>query len=530
RLASNPLLLTTLLLVRRGVGQLPRRRSILYGKAVEVLLMTWNVEGHTPVDPDEALPQLGFVAHWMMTNGKQTITDAELRRLLRQARSEMPDLLMHAKLGISEMIAKIEERSSLLTLAGHEVYDGTLQPFYEFKHLTFQEYLCARAITEKWLPQALSASSTLDLIKPRLGDSTWREVVVLTAALQGRSASAVVAEVIKKIRAVPRPARNTADDINRYDDRIFPLVSNLVGCLADDVPVAPELLDKALYHVVYMFEGDVALEVLGSRYEDSLRAYVQSRASIAKDLDPAVTLFVSLVGSEFVDQPVHKILDACAVELRRSDESGVLRGFALLVFACLYDGNALEPEVPRPIGKVHLSKWRKSFEIAASVLCADRLSPASKVLAIWAIGWRGLSVQSPELVNRLQQWLLRAWVNEPDRSSGIPWALMTTRIVGRWDIGDLNIEPTALDSFFSYQLEVRGESPRVMCAIYLCSYYLDLPWRRERIAEVMQGDQELGDARNRTEVEFAVRMFEALGEPVPDPFKKRSKLLRSRDR
>jgi len=36
-LATNPLLLTTLLLVRRWVGELPRKRAILYGKAIEVL-------------------------------------------------------------------------------------------------------------------------------------------------------------------------------------------------------------------------------------------------------------------------------------------------------------------------------------------------------------------------------------------------------------------------------------------------------------------------------------------------------------
>ena len=49
RFAVNPLLLTTLLLVKRWVGTLPTRRAVLYGKAVEVLLMTWNTEGHDPI-------------------------------------------------------------------------------------------------------------------------------------------------------------------------------------------------------------------------------------------------------------------------------------------------------------------------------------------------------------------------------------------------------------------------------------------------------------------------------------------------
>jgi hypothetical protein len=85
-LAVNPLLLTTLLLVKRWVGQLPTRRSILYGKAVEVLLMTWNVEGHDPIEQDEALPQLCYVAYSMMQHGVQKISRPDLTRRLEVVR------------------------------------------------------------------------------------------------------------------------------------------------------------------------------------------------------------------------------------------------------------------------------------------------------------------------------------------------------------------------------------------------------------------------------------------------------------
>ncbi|HJU54004.1 MAG TPA: NACHT domain-containing protein [Pyrinomonadaceae bacterium] len=74
RLAINPLLLTTLLLVKRWVGSLPTRRAVLYGKAVEVLLMTWNTEGHDPIPEDEALPQLCYVASAMMLEGVQKVS------------------------------------------------------------------------------------------------------------------------------------------------------------------------------------------------------------------------------------------------------------------------------------------------------------------------------------------------------------------------------------------------------------------------------------------------------------------------
>ena len=80
QLAKNPLLLTTLLLVNRWVGQIPTRRTVLYGKAIEMLLRTWNVEGHDPIDQEEAIPQLAFVAFTMMNDGVQSISS---RRLMR---------------------------------------------------------------------------------------------------------------------------------------------------------------------------------------------------------------------------------------------------------------------------------------------------------------------------------------------------------------------------------------------------------------------------------------------------------------
>ena len=141
QLAVNPLLLTTLLLVKRWVGTLPTRRAVLYGKAVEVLLMTWNMEGHTPIPEEEALPQLCFVASAMMFAGSQKISRPRLAALLREARDALPTELGYVKGGVEEFIHRVEDRSSLLMMTGHDVEDGRLVEFFEFRHLTFQEFL-----------------------------------------------------------------------------------------------------------------------------------------------------------------------------------------------------------------------------------------------------------------------------------------------------------------------------------------------------------------------------------------------------
>ena len=152
RLAQNPLLLTTLLLVKRWVGQLPTRQSVLYGKAIEVLLMTWNVQGYEPLDPEEVVPKLAFIAFAMMKDGVQRISLKRLREILELARKQMPEVLGYAKVGVSEFIERVELRSSILMLSGHEIEDGTLYSMYEFRHLTFQEYLAAKAVVDGYYP------------------------------------------------------------------------------------------------------------------------------------------------------------------------------------------------------------------------------------------------------------------------------------------------------------------------------------------------------------------------------------------
>jgi hypothetical protein len=195
RLAVNPLLLTTLLLVKRWVGQLPTKRSVLYGKAVEVLLMTWNVEAHQPIEQDEALPQLCFLAYAMMTRGIQKISRVDLSRVLEDARQQLAAELAFARTGINEFIERVEHRSSLLMMTGVDVVDGSLVEFYEFRHLTFQEYLTAKAVIEGWYENRNDTDTLVGVLEPRFAGGKWREVVPLAAVLAGRKADPLIARL-----------------------------------------------------------------------------------------------------------------------------------------------------------------------------------------------------------------------------------------------------------------------------------------------------------------------------------------------
>lgn len=238
-LARNPLLLTTLLLVQRWLGELPRKRSALYGKAIEVLLATWNVEGHDPIDQDEALPQLAFIAFTMMSRNVQTLSARSLEGVLRDARAEMPEILGFARMPVGEFVARVEERSSLLSLSGHEVEDGQLRPFYEFKHLTFQEYLAALAVVEGFFPGRTPDLGIVDVLGPRIGDAAWREVIALAATLAGRDARPLVEAIV----AEWRPSLS--------DERNDSLATLLGGMIGDEVLLAPDLLERVAFVVTH---------------------------------------------------------------------------------------------------------------------------------------------------------------------------------------------------------------------------------------------------------------------------------------
>ena len=64
RLTGNPMLLTTMALVKRKVGKLPSRRANLYWEAVHVLL-NWRLEVDRPLADREAVPQLEYIAYVM---------------------------------------------------------------------------------------------------------------------------------------------------------------------------------------------------------------------------------------------------------------------------------------------------------------------------------------------------------------------------------------------------------------------------------------------------------------------------------
>jgi len=248
RLAVNPLLLTTLFLVKRWVGRLPTRRAVLYGKAVDVLLMTWNIEGHEPLREEEAMPQLCYVASAMMLDGVQKISRPQLGSLLQAAREALPTELGFVEDSVHEFIHRVEDRSSLLMMAGHDVEDGRLVEFFEFRHLTFQEFLCARAMVEGWHPGRSDDDTLVTVLEPHFEDEAWSEVIPLAAVLGGKETEALIEQLTDALDwfELTEPFAGTLSEP-------VPSALWLLGnCLADEAVARPETIRAALRHLVQM--------------------------------------------------------------------------------------------------------------------------------------------------------------------------------------------------------------------------------------------------------------------------------------
>ncbi|NIE93047.1 NACHT domain-containing protein [Bacillus sp. Ab-1751] len=260
-LAKNPLLLTTLLLVKRWVGQLPTRRSVLYGKAIEVLLMTWNVEGHEPLEQEEVIPQLSYVAYSMMLDGVQSISLKRLKELLISARKQMPEILGYTKMSVQEMIDRVESRSSLLVLNGHEIEGGTLYPIYEFQHLTFQEYLASKAIVEGYYLNQSDKDTLWSLLQPHLRDESWKEVIALALVLSGRKVQPVVKELLRLIKE--ESSNRTVKETNK-------LTTLLLQSILDEIQISPDLLQECFEWLCKRStrKTELVKNLLHSKYRD----------------------------------------------------------------------------------------------------------------------------------------------------------------------------------------------------------------------------------------------------------------------
>lgn len=260
RLAENPLLLTMLLVVKHGAGRLPANRVSLYGRAVDVLLDTWNIKGHEPLNVWEAVPQLAFIALDLMQRGAQTATEKELLIILERARATVPLISRYAKDTPYEFLKRVELRSSLLLEAGHQVENGLTVPFYQFRHLTFQEYLASVALADGHYENYSSRNTVIKPIATKIISDEWKEVIPMVAVLAGKRASPIAAALIAKARPIYKKALENKkfpgmEEWNDYPWSLPSPIARLLQIFIEEAQIEPQELNEAMPLIAFFAKG-----------------------------------------------------------------------------------------------------------------------------------------------------------------------------------------------------------------------------------------------------------------------------------
>lgn len=313
KLASNPLMLTTLLLVERRVGNLPNKRAGLYFQTINVLLESWNRGVHEEmIDLDEAKYQLAFVAFHMMTDkpGKREnrtqITQTGLQKLLRTVHKDFGNLV-HDREPIAKFLDKVEQKSAILYKIGITyANDGHEEPLYSFQHLTFEEYLAAYAVTEDCYPGASEENRDGKILFNSLINPEMREVIALASAIKPRCAANISEEIIRQLR-----------EEKKSRDNIYSLRNLLLQLIADEVSISPVIVKEA-FDVLFKFciygnDHSYLALILTGKYGNDLREFFrQTDDTRHQGINSWSTIPILLTDGAF--NPVEYYLQHCSVE------------------------------------------------------------------------------------------------------------------------------------------------------------------------------------------------------------------------
>jgi len=504
RLAQNPLLLTTLLLVKRWVGQLPTKRSVLYGKAVDVLLTTWNVEGHLPIDSEEALPQLEFLAFTMMKMGTQRLSLRKLKQTLAVAKSEMPEILGYTTISAQEFLERVESRSSLLMMSGHEVEQGTLYPVYEFRHLTFQEYLAARAIVDGCYPGRKDSDTLFSLLRPHLADQNWEEVILLSAVLAGRKVLPLVRELI-----------NVTDASVPWDsiESGFPPARLLAECILDEIQIPPDVMKDGLRCVGRRIEDDGLIAELlkgkhGKMFADVCTNTFQESTSDLLQLGSVVAEHVIQFVNWSWENPNASDFDQL---LSAENPLNQAQGWLGVMYAAWRSRRRGEEKLSHSL-REPLIRWASAAERAFGT------GPIYLQVSVgWATAWLLQAVQwTAESCPIKPITLLRTLMGTQNEDLRLvtSWAFVYLPVHDRSLGGELCAVPGALD--FVEQLRPRLESDPIpfrqkkteYSAALVLGYYLQSPWNDEELAAQIS---DTFDGFFQDEIK--IKLLRAIGEP-----------------
>ncbi len=162
-LASNPLLLTLIILVYESRQELPERRAEIYSQCIDVLLFRWDtsrdIRRRKRFNAEHKKDLLTEIAWYFHTRGRRYFPEDELLQVIAKF---LPTIDI-APENSRYILREIEEENGLLKEQAHG--------WHGFLHLTIQEYFVAQHLCN-------AEYGLYELLK-HCGDPWWEEAMLL---------------------------------------------------------------------------------------------------------------------------------------------------------------------------------------------------------------------------------------------------------------------------------------------------------------------------------------------------------------
>jgi HEAT repeat protein len=365
RLTGTPMLLTTLILVKRKIGKLPSRRNKLYAEAVSVLL-NWNPRVYQPVDEEEVIPQLEYLAYEMNRRVTKRLSGDQIYGLLENVRTEYPHVRAIRRREPREFLGLLEARSSIFIRSGGIWQENRHEEkaAWEFRHLSFQEYLAARALLDGRFPgrdRTKSLSQEVALLAGAV------EETKVHLQLRGREVEVEVPESWRET------LRLLVADCN--DDDVDDVLLTILNPLASEDPTKTARPRAVLAGLCLADEPNIR--------EETARRVLTAFAAVVEKYDCG-TLFEGTT------------VDSAANEIARSMWSTQLKR-ALIQEFCQRT-SAARVSVGNVLGKVELACWRSSgipsrtffTGLVQRLRSGERAEMISAALAVMTAAWDGV--------------------------------------------------------------------------------------------------------------------------------------------
>lgn len=334
RLATNPLLLTLLALIHYQGTRLPNRRADLYRLCVEALAETWNLArslsgkaidlylGNQRLDEEFVVSILGPVAYWMheyKPTGLIERTELEAR-IAEHFVEKKGAPAAEARTSAHDFVTLAREQMGLLVERAPDLFG--------FLHLSFQEYLAARFLSER--------IDTFARLKPHLHQPRWREVVLLTAGcLRGDYASQFVENIL-----------NAYSD---YDDLLHRDLLLAAHCIGDEIAVPLQLRQRIRDQLFALWKDPpfprLQEEIVKtfaylkhSQIDGDIRNFLLTLLQDRKEKTDGRRKAAEVLGQ--LDQGNAEVLTTLLTLLRDKQENEWVRGGAVQALRQLGQGNA----------------------------------------------------------------------------------------------------------------------------------------------------------------------------------------------